>query len=109
MHNLFLLWMETPSNESLKLIYNLIGKSNLLEYKDKAIEQVLLSLYMMTAVYVENDEALNSKGTQSCHLYMTGNMLNVSESCHIVKLKHIRTVCEYDEDELCSMMIRKVK
>lgn len=59
MHNLFLLWMETPSNESLKLAYNLIGKSNVLECK--AIEQVLLSLYMMTAVYVENDEALNSK------------------------------------------------
>lgn len=107
MHNPFLLWMETPSNESLKLAYNLIGKSNVLECK--AIEQVLLSLYMMTAAYVENDEALNSKGTQSCHLYMTGSMLNVSESCHIVKLKHIRTVCEYDEDELCSMMIRKVK
>lgn len=68
MHYLFLLWMETPSNESFKLAYSLIDKSNVLEYKDKAIEQVLLSLYMMTAVYVENDEALKSKGTQSCHV-----------------------------------------
>lgn len=56
----------------------------MLEYKDKAIELVLLSLYMMTAEYVEHDEALKSKVVQSCHLYMTGNMLNVSESCHFV-------------------------
>ena len=66
------------------MAYNLIGKFNVLEYKDKAIELVLLSLYMMTAEYVEHDEALKSKVVQSCHLYMTGNMLNVSESCHFV-------------------------